>query len=243
MNGKDVTEMLISEIEIGERFRKDVGNIDDLAKSIATVGQLQPVVITADNKLIAGLRRIRACESIGLQSVLVAVAHEVETARQFALAERDENTCRKDFTPSEAVAIGMVLEKLESPAAKKRREAGGNLPQGTETGKTRDIVAESVGMSGRTYEKAKEVVEAASKPDAKPEVIQAALTMDQTGKVDPAHKIVKASTSAEWIPPTICQLKVNHAIKDLDDCPIDEVDRTFEINRVVDWLHDHGFLR
>ena len=41
----------------------------------------------------------------------------------------------------------------------------GNLPQG-ETGKTRDKVSARVGMSGRTYEKAKTVVQAAERePD------------------------------------------------------------------------------
>jgi hypothetical protein len=36
-------------------------------------------------------------------------------------AERDENTCRKDFTPSEAVAIGKELEELERPKAAERK--------------------------------------------------------------------------------------------------------------------------
>ena len=47
----------------------------------------------------------------------------------------------KDFTPSEAVAIGEALEPLEREAARKRMLAGqpcANLAQGT--GKTRDKV-------------------------------------------------------------------------------------------------------
>jgi hypothetical protein len=53
--------------------------------------------------------------------------------------------------------------------AKKRQEVGinqysepsGNFPEGSK-GRTRDQVAEAIGMSGRTYEKAKKVAEAAA---------------------------------------------------------------------------------
>ena len=197
-----ITELLISEIIIGERHRKDVGDVSDLAQSITAVGQLQPIVITSDKRLIAGRRRMLACEKIGLQTVLATVADDVTTARHLLIAERDENTCRKSFTPIEAVALGKSLEELESPAAKKRRESGnnqhteasGNLPEPSKR-QTRDIVAEAVGMSGRTYEKAKAVVAAATAPDASPEIIEAARQMNETGKVDPAFKIVQAAKS------------------------------------------------
>ena len=63
--------------------------------------------------------------------------------------------------------MGMMLEELEKPEAKKRQgtrtdisKHRGKLPQGS-IGKTRDKAAEAVGMSGRTFEKAAEVVEAA----------------------------------------------------------------------------------
>jgi ParB-like chromosome segregation protein Spo0J len=37
--------MKISDIKIGERFRKDLGDIQTLANSIKEIGLLQPVVI------------------------------------------------------------------------------------------------------------------------------------------------------------------------------------------------------
>jgi hypothetical protein len=83
-------------------------------------------------------------------------------------AERDENTCRKEFTRAEAVEMGRRLEVLEKPAAHARMMAdkpSGNLPEGP-PGQTRDKVAEAVGMSGKTYEKAKAVVEAAESEPA-----------------------------------------------------------------------------
>ena len=86
------------------------------------------------------------------------------------------NTCRKEFAASELVAIGQRLEEIEKPKAAEREKSGkktkpepcGKLPQGQETREkpTRDKVAEALGVSGPTYAKMKEVVEAASQPDA-----------------------------------------------------------------------------
>lgn len=257
---KDVSELLISEITIGERFRKDVGDVSDLAQSIATVGQLQPVVITADNKLIAGLRRIRACEKIGLQSVLVSIATDAETARQLLIAERDENTCRKSFTIGEAVALGKALEELETPAAKARREASqaksgndGKNPTGGEKitppaqkGKVREIIGEAVGMSGPTYQRAKAVVEAASAPDASPAVIEAAKQMNETGKVLPAYKVVRSEIDdVDSVPKDIKSLGVGiryatDAINCLKRIPQSDALRVRGMETVMDWITKNG---
>ena len=40
------------------------------------------------------------------------------------MAERDENTCRKDFTPSEAVAMGKAIEEAVKEEARKRKREG-----------------------------------------------------------------------------------------------------------------------
>jgi hypothetical protein len=80
------------------------------------------------------------------------------------MAERDENTCRKDLLPTEAVALGAAIEAVEKGAAKERqREHGktapgrrkntsGKLPEVIQ-GEAREKVAAAVGMKARTYEK------------------------------------------------------------------------------------------
>lgn len=67
------------------------------------------------------------------------------------------------------VELGKRIEELERPKAKERHGARndlpqhrGNFPQGSE-GKTRDKVAAALGVSGKAYEKANKVVEAAEK--------------------------------------------------------------------------------
>lgn len=178
------TEVPIDRIAICDRHRCDLGDVDALAESIRVVGLLHPVVLTPDHRLIAGLRRLEACKKLGMKKVPSRVVDTADLLR----AERDENAVRKDFTPSEAVAIGRLIEEREREAAKERMviaHSSGNLPE-QERGETRERVGKALGMSGRTYEKAREVVEAAEQdPDAYGDLQE---RMDRTGSVHPAYK-------------------------------------------------------
>ena len=152
--------MKISEIKIPRRTRRDMGDLDGLAASIEEVGLLHLPVVDGENELVCGERRIRAVKKLGWEDVPVRVAKTLGEALLALKAERDENTCRKDFAPTEAVALGERLEKMLKPEAEKRRvDAGkatgrghrkgcGNLPPPS---KTRDAVGSAVGMSGRTF--------------------------------------------------------------------------------------------
>jgi ParB-like chromosome segregation protein Spo0J len=222
--------MRIADIIIGQRHRQDLGDIAALAKSIRDVGLLHPVVVTKDNRLIAGRRRLEAVKDLGWDEVPVHVVEGFDDAISALRAERDENECRKPFSPSEAVAIGKALQELEKPKAamrkregakkggraKRRKEAAkpneppGNLPGAspeTTNGlspneptasepetpeperRVRDEVAQAVGMSGRTLEKAQAVVDAAEENPEQFGPIKE--EMDKTGKVDPAFKKVR----------------------------------------------------
>lgn len=189
--------MNIADIKIGTRHRKLLGDIKGLADSIQVRGLMHPVVIDKDNNLIAGERRIAAAKLLGWTEIPITIATKIDDAISALQAERDENECRENFTPSEAVALGNAIEKIESPKAEETRLANlkigdsalisrsGNLPP-RECGKTRDKVAAAVGMSGRTYEKAKAVVkEAESDPVQFGPVKE---EMDRTGNVNGAHR-------------------------------------------------------
>ena len=190
----------IDAIEIGDRTRKDLGDIEALAASIKEVGLLQPVVVDADHKLIAGRRRIEACKQLGWKSIPTVVAESVDSLLKMAQAESDENTCRKDFTPEEAVRMGQRIEgaisKIKRAAQRDGgKKAGRGRPKQDQIGsgklpepnrgdrETRTATAKSVGMKPKTYEKAKQVVDSGN---------QAAIEqMNKTGKVDPAFRAVK----------------------------------------------------
>lgn len=184
-----------AEIKIGKRFRSDLGDIGELAESIAKVGLLHPIVIDRENRLIAGRRRLAACKALKWDRVPVHVV----ALDNVVLGEHDENVIRKDFTISEKVAIGRALEPREREEAKARKDKHGGTAPGKKKNtegnfpsvkaQSRDKVGRSVGLSGRTYEKAKAVIEAAeSDPKAFGEV---AAEMDRTGKVDKAYREVK----------------------------------------------------
>jgi ParB family chromosome partitioning protein len=63
----------MTDIVVGERHRKDLGNVDKLAASIEAVGLLHPIMIRSDNALIAGERRLEACRRLGWSTIPVRV--------------------------------------------------------------------------------------------------------------------------------------------------------------------------
>lgn len=148
--------------------------------------------MTPDNRLIAGYRRIKAFQLLGKDEIPHRVIADLED--YLALAERDENTCRLDFTPSEAVEAGKRIEPLERKMAKERESPGFNQYRvvtekfSVTTGRALDKVSNAVGMSRPTYTKAKKVVEFTQQF---PEFDYITKEMDETGKVDRAAKEMK----------------------------------------------------
>jgi ParB family transcriptional regulator, chromosome partitioning protein len=66
----------IDSIIVGQRFRRDFGDIEGLADSIKALGLLQPIVVTPDGRLLCGERRLRACRLLGLAEISVTVREE-----------------------------------------------------------------------------------------------------------------------------------------------------------------------
>lgn len=192
----------VDSIKVGDRARKDMGDLNSLAASIEQNGLIHPIVIHSDGTLIAGCRRLAAYRKLGRSQIEVHVRDDIDSAIELLLAERDENTCREDFKPTEAVALGRKLEDLERPSRDERRggrppktgdESPPVSPNGASQGKTREKVGKAVGMSGFTYERAKKVVEAAEEGD--PVAEEAAREMDRTGKVNTAYRRVHPKPS------------------------------------------------
>lgn len=192
--------LLIDDIGVGERVRKDLGDISALAESIRRIGLLHPVVVTEDHRLVAGVRRLAALRQLGWREAPVTVVDVGDMLQ----AERDENEARKSFTPTEAVAIGRLIEEKhrERIAAavpdKNRRAASvrearrrGEGDQGTcvsnrHLGATREVTARAVGMGAEKYTQAKAVVAAAE--DDPNRYGDLAEQMDATGNVSGAHR-------------------------------------------------------
>jgi ParB-like chromosome segregation protein Spo0J len=251
-------EIRLGDIEVENRVRKNVGDLTELCNSIEAIGLLHPIVLTRGNKLVAGMRRVEAFEQLGRDKIPAVIAENLGVARELLIAERDENTCRLPFTPSEAVALGRQLEELEKPKAKERQSAAGrergngkvasgklHEATSTRTGRTSEIVGEAVGMSQRTYEKAKAVAVAAeSDPETFGPLVE---EMDRTGKVHPAYdKLVeikgeKRPVSEEPAKPapskkSVAVLRANDAIDCLMRIPANDPERKRGLQIVTDWI-------
>src|SRR5580692_5383543 len=109
--------MKIDCVQIGFRYRKDLGDLRSLADSIGEVGLLHPIVVTLEGRLIAGQRRIEACRSLGWTDIPVTVVDLLQAAR----GEAHENFIRKDLLPSEIVALKRAIEPLERREARERQ--------------------------------------------------------------------------------------------------------------------------
>ena len=87
----------ISLIVSGDRQRSALNDIDVLADSIHRLGLIHPIVVTRDNVLVAGERRLAACTSLGHTHIPAQYVDEVEPKVLRAI-ELEENVKRSDLT-------------------------------------------------------------------------------------------------------------------------------------------------
>lgn len=148
----------VDDVQVQTRMRKDLGDIDGLAKSIQENGIICPIVLTLEGDkpiLIAGERRFTALKKIGVSELLenehfkwrddVANDSYAKTA-----IELEENIRRKALSWAEEV-IGKqrLLEYYErkygppSGGAPTRAEAKGLKPQGFGVRKLSEMLGES----------------------------------------------------------------------------------------------------
>lgn len=157
----------IESITTTDRVRKELGDIESLSNNIRELGLLSPIVVNQNTQLLAGERRLAACKLLGWTEI-DAVIKDTADVEQEKLIEISENEFRKNFTMEEVVNVGIELERIEKVKAAERQgtSTGGsnpqlrvNLSQAEDRGKSRDIVAKKLGMSGSQYEHCKFIVE------------------------------------------------------------------------------------
>ena len=138
-----MAQVRVDEIRVNGRHRRDFGDLDRLVASMRELGQLQPIVVTPDLSLVAGGRRLAAARVLGWDAIEVFVATSLTDMALRLQAERDENTCRKAFTPSEEYTLYRALLDLAQTS-----EAA--QPAGKASVKTRKQIASIVsGSPGR----------------------------------------------------------------------------------------------
>ncbi len=110
--GHLVLEQAIDAIIVGHQYRRDLGDLTELCESIDRVGLLAPPVLTPENVLISGNRRLAAMRQLGKRTVPVWIAAGVSDKLTTVLAIQDENTLHKDLTPLEQAELYSELKQL-----------------------------------------------------------------------------------------------------------------------------------
>jgi ParB family transcriptional regulator, chromosome partitioning protein len=169
---------------------KDVGDVDELAASIAQVGVLQPVTVTPRGRqlvLVYGHRRLKAAKQAGLVTI-PAIVREMSEAERIA-RQTIENLHREGLTPlQDATAIANLRDAVAA-------ERGGRAPGQRE-------LAEMLGISQSHVSKQLALLEL---PNATREAVDSGgITLEQAGEL---HKLVAAGRAKQAEELTGQQLK------------------------------------
>jgi len=103
----------ISEIQVIDRQRKDLGDIQGLSNSLQLYGLIQPIVVTQEKRLIAGGRRLAAATALGWKDISV-VYRETLTDDELHELELEENLKRKSMTWTEETLTIAKIHFLKS---------------------------------------------------------------------------------------------------------------------------------
>lgn len=111
-------DILLELIDIGDNVRDDVGDLDELAASIAELGVLDPVKVTRQDdgryRLVWGQRRVLASRKAGQLRIpaIIEPASDIDSkSARRSIEQLSENLQRKDLNPiEEAVALREVLD-------------------------------------------------------------------------------------------------------------------------------------
>lgn len=95
----EFTTLPLSKIVVNRdaRQRRELNDIDDLARSIAQRGLIHPPVVTRDYVLVTGERRVTAMRSLGWTSTPVQFVEDMDDVG-LHLLELDENIKREDIS-------------------------------------------------------------------------------------------------------------------------------------------------
>lgn len=147
----------LNQITIPEdRQRKhfDDKKIEELAVSIRTHGLINPIVITRENVLVAGERRLLAHQTLAFEQIAFRYADSLDKV-ELALIELEENVRREDLTWQEHVAAVQSFHSLKTSS-----EASWSMDRTAEELNTsRRTIQDSLLAAEAINEGVKEVIE------------------------------------------------------------------------------------
>lgn len=110
-------EIPLSSVIFGERFREDLGNVNELVESFKKEGIIQPLAVRANEDgtylLLAGGRRFTAATKAGLETVPVRCYPSSLSDLEMRSIELMENVCRKDLEWHEKAKLSKEIYELQ----------------------------------------------------------------------------------------------------------------------------------
>jgi len=107
-------QVLIADIKVRKRIRKNLGDLSMLADSLKKFGQINPIVITKKNVLVAGERRLEAAKLLGWKTINAVIADVSGTLAKLEY-EVEENLRRLPFSQQEEAEAISKLNRLRNP--------------------------------------------------------------------------------------------------------------------------------
>src|SRR3990170_3709195 len=150
--------------------------VAQLKISIQTEGQHYPIIVNEDLEVLDGHHRFRACTELGLEPDFeVRKFDDKLLEKKFVI---ETNLRRRHLNNFQFVELGVPLLEIEKELAKKRQAVGGKAGRNMQLGLAPDdaksafkkskaaaFVAKKVGVSTRTFERGKKILEKASEEE------------------------------------------------------------------------------
>ncbi len=148
---------------------------DALKTSIREEGQHYAIIVNEDLEILDGHHRFRACTELGVEPDFeVRKFDDKLLEKKFVI---EANLRRRHLTNFQLVELGVPLLEIEKELAKKRKIEGGKAGRNLQLGfapddakpilksKAAEAVAKKIGVSTRTFERGKKILEKASEED------------------------------------------------------------------------------
>lgn len=149
---------------------------EELKTSIENEGQHYPIIANEDLEVLDGHHRLKACHELDIEPDFEVRKFENKLIEKKFVIE--SNLRRRHLTSFQLVELGVPLLEIEKKLAKKRQIDGGKkgrdkqlglAPIGANStskkGKASAIVAKKIGLSTRTFERGKKIIEKATEEE------------------------------------------------------------------------------
>jgi len=147
----------------------------ELKASIKAEGQHYPIIVNENLEVLDGHHRYRACSELGIEPDFEVRRFEDKLLEKKFVIEA--NLRRRHLNNFQLVELAVPLLEIEKALAKKRQAKGGKDGRNLQLGlasddaepefkaKATEVVAKKAGVSTRTFERGKKILERASEED------------------------------------------------------------------------------